>query len=550
MTNMLIEKSDDAYISWVLNWNIHSFATNIFNILNGNIYYPYLNTLAYSDIYLTFSTLVAIPVMLVGQPAFAYNLCLLIAFATLGFSVYLLSLYLTKNHLVSIVGGTIAAFSPYATSKVMHLQLIGIAPVPLAILFFLKFLDKKEFKYLLITAIFFVLQMCNSFLPGYFIVVSCLIIFIGYLITKRITLKQFPWRKIILLGILSILIVLPVIIPYYQVSKEFNYVRDIRDTIRFANRPDYTLFPGFTTRLQDFLQNTFYKNSASQLVYDGFMGLVFFIISGIAIAYRLVNRKRNWFLFDLFFVIGIFSYILSLGPALQWAGHVIKHPFLIPLPYAVFYYLAPGFNGFRDSSRWEMLFLMSFSVSIAIFLSICLKQKSSIIKLLLVGIICFGVLWEFKFPYPSHQVPTKENFPKVYNFIKSLPSNVVISEFPIYNWGSYPLVNSEDIRDYYGILSFKKTINGASGFSPPPWQATISYLINNFPSNSSIKLLKSQKVNYIVLHAREYDQLRADKYKNSEGLVLSGNSIKMLLDKNSMLKLVYVNDSDFVYQIK
>ena len=53
MTNMLFEKVDDAYISWILNWDIHSFTTNIFNIFNGNIYYPYHNTLAYSDNYLT-----------------------------------------------------------------------------------------------------------------------------------------------------------------------------------------------------------------------------------------------------------------------------------------------------------------------------------------------------------------------------------------------------------------------------------------------------------------------------------------------------------------
>ena len=76
------------------------------------------------------------------------------------------------------------------------------------------------------------------------------------------------------------------------------------------------------------------------------MGLVFFILSAAAIIYRIINKKKNWFLFDCFFVIGIFSYILSLGPALQWGGHVIKHPFLIPLPYAVFYYLHQALTDF------------------------------------------------------------------------------------------------------------------------------------------------------------------------------------------------------------
>lgn len=549
MTNMLFEKVDDIYISWIINWDVHSFTTNILNIFNGNIFYPYRNTLAYSDIYLTTAVLAFIPVKLVGEPAFAYNFSLLFSFIMLGFCTYLLALYITKSHLSSLAAGTITAYSPYALSKVMHLQLLGICWVPLSILFFLLFLDKKAFKYFLISVFFFIVQMYNSFLPGYFIFLSCVFILIYYFWRKKVKFKQLPWNKIILTGVITVIIVLPVIIPYYQVAKEFNYARDIRDSIRFANRPDYTLYPGFTTRLYDFLQSTFYKKNNSQLTYDGFMGLVFFIASATAIIYRFVNRKKNWFMFDIFLIIGIFSYILSLGPAFQWAGHVIKHPFLIPLPYALFYYLAPGFNGFRDSSRWEMLFLLSFSISVAVFLTIYLKNKRTFWKLLLVGLICFGVLWEFKFPYSSHQVPSKENFPKAYYFIKTLPQKAVISEFPIYNWDTFPEFNSENMREYYSTLGYWKTFNGAAGFDPPPWQNKVEYLINNFPSQSSINLLKQNKVSYIILHTWEYDELHAKKYQNDSGIVKNGAGIKKELDNNDHLKLIYSVDKDYVYEI-
>lgn len=550
MTNMLFEKVDDAYISWIINWDIHSFTTNALNIFNGNIYYPYHNTLAYSDNYLTSTLIAFFPVKIVGEPAFAYNFCLIFSFITLGFCVYLLALYISKSHLSSIAAGTIAAFSPYALTKVMHLQLLGICWVPLSILFFLVFLDKKLFRYFMIAVFFFILQMYNSFLPGYFILISCLIILICYFLTKKITFKQLNMSKIILTGIFTFLIIIPIVIPYFQVSKQFNYVRDIRDAIRFANRPEYTLYPGFTTRLHDFLLAVFYKNDKHPITYDGFMGLVFFILSAAAIIYRIINKKKKWFLFDSFLVIGIFSYILSLGPALQWGDHVIKHPFIIPLPYALFYYLAPGFNGFRDSSRWEMLFLMSFSISISVFLAVFLKNKNRLLKLFFVALICFGVLWEFNLPYAYHKVPTKENFPKIYYFIKNLPQQSVIAEFPIYNWSTYPLLNSENFREYYGTLSFRKTINGASGFSPPPWQIKINYLVNNFPKNNSLQLLKNMGVNYIIIHAWEYDQLHNARYTAENNFVSSGAVIKSELDNNSQVQFVYSTDKDYVYKIK
>lgn len=545
MSDIFFEKVDDAYISWIINWNIHSFTTNVLNIFNGNIYYPYHNTLAYADTFITSSLLAFLPVKIISEPAVAYNFNLIFSFTTLGFCTYLLALYLTKSHLSSIAAGTITAYSPYALTKVMHLQLLEICWVPLSILFFLLFLDKKSFKYFLFSVVFFVIQMYNSFLPGYFILISCLFIFIYYFWAKKIKPAQLPLGKIFLTGLVTFLLVLPTIIPYYQVSKEFNYVRDIRDAIRFANRPEYTLYPGFTTRLGDFLMSVFYKNDKSPITYDGFMGLVFFILSAVAIIYRLANRKKKWFIFDIFLTIGVFSYILSLGPAFQWGGHVIKHPFIIPLPYALFYYLVPGFNGFRNSARWEMLFLLSFSISIAYFLSVVLKDRSIIFKLFFIILICFGVLWEFNFPYKSYQVPIKENFPRIYYFIKNLPQDSVISEFPIYNWNTYPLLNSENFREYYGTLSFRKTINGASGFSPPPWQIKINYLVNNFPNSDSIKLLKSGGVNYIIVHSWEYDRLHGAGYEVSPGA-----EIKSKLDNNKIVEFVYSVDDDYVYKIK
>jgi hypothetical protein len=549
LSNLIFDKVDDAYITWIINWDIYSFTHNIFNIFNGNIFYPYNNTIAYSDTYFTAALIAFIPTIVIGNPAVAYNFNLIFSFISLGFSVYLLAFYIAKNHLSAIVAGTLVAFSSYTTAKVMHIQLLGIFWVPLSIICFLQFLNTKNYKYLYLTAILFLLQMYNSFLPGYFILFSCIFLFTYFIFKKIIRLRELKFKKILTTGIIVFLLVLPVIIPYYSVSRQFNYVRDIRDSIQFANRPEYTLYPGFTTKLNTVLTEIFYKYDKGPFTYDGFIGLAFFVLSFLAISYRIKNRHKKWLLFDIFLLLGVFAWILSLGPAFQWYGHVIKHPFLIPLPYALFYYVLPGFNGLRNSARWEMLFLLMFSIDIAIFLSIYLKNRALWIKFLLVIIICFEVLWEFRFPYQFQSIPPIDNFPKIYYFTKQLPANSVIAEFPIYNWNTFTKYNNDNLREYYSILGFTKTFNGAAGFDPPPWQAKVEYLIKSFPSVDSIKLLKDSGVNYVVLHVDEYNKLNAtDKVFNGR-VAPKGNEVLQYF-KNNNYKFIYYVDNDYVYKIK
>ena len=550
MSELIAEKADDLYIAWIINWNISSFVNGLTNIFNANIFYPYHNALAYSDIYITSALLSFLPTKIIGEPAVAYNFIFIFSLVTFGFFTYLLTEYLTKNHLASVVSGTLVSFSAYTLSKYMHIQLLNIGWVPLSLLFFIKFLDYKKYRNLIVSAVFFIVQLYNSFLPGYFIAFSCLFIFAYYLIKKKITLRSIILRKVFVIIIFTLISILPVIIPYYQVSKEFNYERDIRDSIQFANRPEYTLYPGNTTRLSNLLLKTFYKNDKGPFTYDGFIGAAFFILSVLAISYRIKNKKKNFLLFDIFILIGVFGFILSLGPVFQWGGHVIKHPLTIPLPYALFYYLIPGFNGLRNSARWEMLFLFSFSVSIGIFLSVFFKNKQDFLKVFAVIVICSAVLLEFKFPYNYYQIPTKENFPKVYTYINNLPKDAVISEFPIYNWGTFPDLNSESRREYYSTLGFWKTFNGSAGFNPPPWQTKATYLIKYFPSAESIKLLKKNGVNYIVLHSWEYDLIHNKNYNVDGKIVPGGNEIKNGLDIINSAELIYSVDNDYVYKIK
>lgn len=538
-TSALSSKGDELLITWILNWNIHAFFSNPLNIFNANIYYPYLNSLAFSDSFFTSALISIIPVKIFNEPVVAYNFNILFSLITLGFFTYLFTYYLTKNHFSAVISGTLVVFSTYTLNRTMHLQLISIQWIPLALLFFLKFARSGIFKYLLLSSLFFILQTANSFLPGYFLIICFLSFLLIFYLKEKSFFNRFFTKKVFLLCLITGLILLPLTIPYFQVSKEFNYTRDIRDAIHFANRLEYIFYPNDKTRLKNFLLTTVYANDKGPYKYDGYFSGALFILTGVSLIYFFVKKIDIVYISFLF--IGISSFILSLGPVFQWGGKVIKYPFMIPLPYALFYYLVPGFKGFRNSARWEMLTVFAFSVTVGLMLSTIFKKRSKLFKLLITIIICGSVFLEFNFPITIVSIPKISEFPSVYSYIKTLPEDTVIIEMPIYNWNMLPYSREELLREYFSTLHFKKMVNGGSGFSPPPWQELVKEILFEFPSPKSITLLKAMKVNYIIVHNDQYKMLTQNKFRIRESLDL--------LRKNKDLILIGKFGNDTLYKI-
>src|SRR5579884_3539803 len=83
LNDYLFGLDDELLITWIINWDIYSFTHNNFHIFQANMFYPYTNTLAYSDAFFTAAVLAFIPVKLTGNPAIAYNFNYLLTITTL-----------------------------------------------------------------------------------------------------------------------------------------------------------------------------------------------------------------------------------------------------------------------------------------------------------------------------------------------------------------------------------------------------------------------------------------------------------------------------------
>src|SRR5258706_1445870 len=90
--------NSEVVITWIQNWVIHSLFTNPLRLFEANIYYPFHNTLAYSDLFLP-TSLLALPVyFFIREPLVLSNVTFISSLFILGFSIYLLSYYITRNY--------------------------------------------------------------------------------------------------------------------------------------------------------------------------------------------------------------------------------------------------------------------------------------------------------------------------------------------------------------------------------------------------------------------------------------------------------------------
>jgi hypothetical protein len=248
---------DELFIAWVQNWVIHSLSTNITSIFDGNIYYPYHNSLAYSDTFIVTGILSIIPRFFINQPVVPVNFTLFSSFVLLGWCSYLLSYKLTKDFLASLLSGTLVVFSPAVLDKIVHIQMLAIYWFYFAALFMILFLEARKTRYLMLAVLMFLLQAYNSIMPSYFIAIALTIITINFFLQKKKQAKQLITKKNIGIVILTFIALIPLLIPYYQVSKEFHYVRDIRDAIHFALQPEDFWFPNHANETRTTAYKTF-----------------------------------------------------------------------------------------------------------------------------------------------------------------------------------------------------------------------------------------------------------------------------------------------------
>jgi len=466
----------DIYLeTWIINQHVQKIPLNLFKIFQGNIFYPYKNVMAFSEMFFPQALLAYLPVKVTGLPAAAYAFNLIFGQISLFFVCFFWFYEISEEKLTSMVATIALILSQIHFNFIGYLQIWVSTWWLISCWMLWKFITYKKNKYLVASSVFAAIQIWDSFLPIFFIFFFGLTLIFFH----KKSFENLKSKYLILSIVLFSAITYPLISTYLRVSNEYSIVRSIRDAAHFSRNLNdiwgFLLSPGL------------------------------YSLPVVAITVLLVqknNKNKNIFWPAMMM---LFSLLMSLGPVLKINGSTFKifEKIFIPLPYGIFYYIIPGFKALRTPLRW----IWPFAVFSAIFfVAVFAEYKSKYKNAILLGCLALALIGGAKANYWI-SVPSPVDYPEVYKKIKTLPGDVVI-ELPMYNWGVGEPYNHEFEREFYDIYHQKKLVNGASGFNPPDWEKTQALFWNYFPNQETDEKLKSIGVDYAIVHKNEYEATR------------------------------------------
>lgn len=515
-----------------------------------------------------------------------YNLFLLLTFLLSAVTMYFLVHYFTKNRLASMVAGIMYAFCPYhLTHAQQHFGLAQIQWMSLYVLFLFKLDDDRTYKYALLCALAFSLNLFADIHYGYFMLIFTATFVVWRMwqgigeqraesreknSVLRALSSKFRAFKVILVTVFATLIfTLPFTYPILKTqfttpqTKFIAFkgdIRPLRDLFGNSARPLSYLLPSqenpvFGGYTKQFVKTPFYGgHPVEHTLYLGWVGIV---LSIVAIrGWRRRNRKQraesreqrtesreqraesgenNSMLRALSSRLqdqgsrsqkGVSFFLFATIVALLFSHSPYTEigNFRILFPSYFMYKVLPMF---RVCARFGILAMLCVSVLTGIGLtSILEKIKNVNKKRVFLSMILLLVFVEFAPTLPAPMV-NAVNPPPVYEWLAKQEGDFTIAE--------YPLKGDQEYQ-FWQRIHQKRLVNGTLSGT---YADKVRREIVNILKPKTPGILKYLGAKYVILHS--------GKYLKSEDVPIIGEIPN--LRGQPGLKLIKVFDKIEVYEI-
>ena len=491
LSHRLASWGDPVFQAWTLAWDLHALRTHPLNIFNANIFYPYRNTLAYSDYLFGQAALIAPLLVKTGNAILADNVSLLLSYALSGFAMYLLVLDLTGSRLAGIVAGFAYAFAPARIAQFEHLHLTSAEWLPLAVFAARRALVRRSLRWAVILGLIVILQGLFGVYYFYFLAILLGIVFGAYLIARRDRDSLIGVMQAGLACLIGAAFLIPILIPYQVVHDDLGIERTVAEMNKWRAVPsDYLAVSPRSRYYGDTLGST----NSRDLERDLFPGAILITLALVG----LFQRRLGWERWTLF-AVAIISIILSFG----LTGHVLGHD--VPLPYRFFYYLVPGFRAIRVPARLGLLALVGLGGLAGLGVDLILRRVAGISRQAFTQLAVGGSLSILLIFGMSVEYTTRIPLPG------PLPATLAEANRPDYAWlAAHPApaielpmgdgIIASAWPNFWSTFHWNPTVNGYSGIAPP-----VYYIFRDemkaFPSERTIRLLQGIGVRNVVYHA-------------------------------------------------
>lgn len=518
--------ADPLLQTWVLAWNAHAFLTNPQSIWNAPIFYPYPETLAYSDHHLLL-TAIALPWIISGGPVLAYNLLVMLSYVLTGWAIYLLTndiLVNVRDSRIRIVGaifaGALFAFGTYRITHFVHLQLLQTAWLPLALLFLRRLLYRQiKGHSIWVDAVLFGLftgiQSVTALYYAFFAAFTLGLYTLVWLWTAvRSGYRSDVWKRLggLLSGLLlAALVAIPLTQPYIRVYEYIGVVRSLRELDNWSAPLQSYLAVAPTNWLYGGKSAWFTASGGEFALFPGFVTIILSSAILILVVWAKIGRGKtsdtlpiNYFDAIFLALLAFSACVLSFGTGirLERGSEVLS----VPMPYTLLYEYVPGFGALRVPARWAVLSYLSLSilagaalVYMVQWLRCITNYRLATVISVIVGMI--GLIEHASFPLPLSTIPSPK---PVYSWLGTQSDVRAVLELPV---GAIPRgADLERIvmRQFLQIYHWKPLVTGYSGVVP---FGTIDVLrqIQRLPDDETIRFLALIGVDTLIIHRDEFD---------------------------------------------
>ena len=497
--------NDGQLITWLTHQSANALSREE-DFYNWPFFHPYTYTVTYSDPFLSSAFFLLIIRNFTQNIVLQYNLLLLLSLIGNFWTMFWLSHVLWKRVATSTLVAVVFTFSFTLYQFIPHLHSYMIWGLPLGLGALIKYIGTKQWQWLIVFMLAFLIQMLNAPLTGYFFIA----IATAYVISEKKLLQLVTDTNFLASITLAVGLSAWYYLPYIFTAESLNAVRTLKDTAHFS----YGVEKIFSLEICSIL--------------------IIFLLSWMKVLWRkkeqltLAPSLEPQTIAAIIFV-GI---LCMVGPVLRFDGETVRiFGLAIPLPYAVFYYIVPGLQAFRSVSRWAIV--LHFGLALAVGWVV---QKLHYKVLYYAFFSLYLSLTFIQYQKQMYLYEVSNSEPAVYTLARESNGEVLV-EFPMYLWDMGEVAGKENSRLVWQLSHKKILFNGVSGLTPPERENEIHYFYQNFPDTTSIAALKKSGVQLVIIHYDEYKQLPSAN--NYYGLATQNpERIKQKITQNSYLVLV------------
>ena len=485
-SQVVADLPDTHLYIWTLAWNTHAFLHQPLSIFDANIYYPYANTLAYSENLIGSAFFAAPVIWLTGNMVLAMNLVALLTCVLCGVGGYVLGRKLHLSVWAAFLCGLVFAFAPPRFFRLGQLHMTAVEWIPFSLAYLHAYFESNRPRDLHLAIGFFSLQALSSgHGAAYLLIATLLLLAWHFALGAPLAMPQ----RLRDVGVTGAYLIAPsvwVMLPYRLPQEDAGLKREYAATLQ----PGIESFLASPARVDHYLIERLWGSFPKEPDAYLFPGFLVLALAAVGLTHR--PRQGRWRDHAAVFYLVLFAVSTLM---------FLKQPFEL----WKYVYWMPGFNFIRVPSRFIILTMMALGVLAGFGFDRLTQRASRVVAAVAFVVVAALLLVEYQ-SYPFGGVPYAVTVPAIDRWLATQPKPFVVAEVPVPSSGDRGAqIRQQTQSMLHATAHWQKTIHGYSGIQRPLHDRLYD-LLTVFPQPESLSALREVGVTHIVVHTQEYGE--------------------------------------------